>query len=56
MKKHEPLYILAIHYIDGRLAYRLYKTQNGAERRRDKLRNRPDISYVTVSEQLKIPI
>ena len=56
MTKHESLFILAIHYIDGRLTYRIYKTKNGAERRRDKLRNRPDISDVTVSEQLRIPI
>ena len=56
MKKHEPLYILAIHYIDGRLAYRVYKTKRGAERRRDELRQRPDISCTTVSEQFRIPI
>lgn len=54
--KHEPLYILAIHYIDGRLAYRVYKTKAGAERRRNELRQRPDISYTQISEQLTIPI
>ena len=54
MKKHEPLYILAIHYIDGRLAYRIYKTKHGAEHRRAELRQRPDIAYTELGDKLKI--
>lgn len=54
MKKHEPLYILAIHYIDGRLAYRVYRNKQEAERRRTELRQRPDIAYTELGDKLKI--
>ena len=54
--KYESLFILAIYYIDGRLAYRVYKARREAERRREELRQRLNISKITLNEQFRIPI